>query len=125
MRANGATGIAFAPGGPYQYEWAQLAAAPSVQSFCTHYRLDVCAPTDNKPFFFNMTRLGDVTAGTRPGYIYSVDPLLVLLITLGILSVLAVSRSRCRYSPASPRPPTGSLVFFAAIGLGFLVSRLC
>ena len=58
-------GVAYAPGGPYQYEWAQLAAAPSVKSFCTHYRLDVCAPTDNKPFFFNMTRLGDVTAAGR------------------------------------------------------------
>ena len=115
-------GIAFAPGGPYQYEWAQLAAAPSVQSFCTHYRLDVCAPTDNKPFFFNMTRLGDVTAGTRPGYIYSVDPLLVLLITLGILSVLAVlAFALPLLAGIAARPPTGSLVFFAAIGLGFLV----
>src|SRR5262249_37552422 len=48
-------GVAYAPGGPYKLEWAKLAAAPSVQAFCSSYRLDVCAPTDNKPFFFNMT----------------------------------------------------------------------
>ncbi len=115
-------GVAYAPGGPYQYEWAQLAAAPSVKSFCTHYRLDVCAPTDNKPFFFNMTRLGDVTAASRPGYTYSVDPLLVLLITLVILLVLAaLSFVLPLRAGIAERPPTGSLVFFAAIGLGFLV----
>ena len=40
--------IAFAPGGPYELEWAQLAAAPSPQAFCERYRLDVCA-ADRRP----------------------------------------------------------------------------
>ena len=40
--------IAYAPGGPYELEWKQLAAASSPQAFCESYRLDVCAPTDDR-----------------------------------------------------------------------------
>ena len=54
--------VAFAPGGPYADEWAQLHAAPSAEAFCASYRLDVCAPTDDKPFFFQMRRLGSLRA---------------------------------------------------------------
>lgn len=121
-RQRGA-GVAFAPGGPYQLQWAQLAAAPSVQAFCESYRLNVCAPTDNKPFFFNMTRLDRLGAAPGPGYVYSVDPLLVLFVTLGILLVLAAVAfvAPLVVVGSSGRPSLGSLSFFAAIGLGFLL----
>ena len=52
--------MAYAPGGPYQREWAQLAVAESPREFCEGYRVNVCPPTDDKPFFFNMTRIGDI-----------------------------------------------------------------
>ncbi|MFL6110091.1 MAG: hypothetical protein ACJ786_01870, partial [Catenulispora sp.] len=121
-RQRGA-GVAFAPGGPYRLQWAQLAAAPSVQAFCDSYRLDVCAPTDNKPFFFNMTRLGKLGAGPGAGYVYSVDPLLVLFVTLGILLVLAAVAfvAPLWLVRAGDRPSLGSLAFFAEIGFGFLL----
>ena len=121
-RQRGA-GVAFAPGGPYQLEWAQLAAAPSVTAFCSSYRLDVCAPTDDKPFFFNMTRLGHLTTKARPGYVYALDPLVVLLITFGILAVLGVLAFvlPLLVTSARSRPAAGSLIFFAAIGFGFLL----
>jgi hypothetical protein len=48
-------GVAYASGGPYQLQWAQMARAPSIDAFCGSYHLDVCAPTDEQPFFFNMT----------------------------------------------------------------------
>jgi Spermidine synthase len=119
-------GVAFAPGGPYYREWGALARAPSVHVFCSSYRLDVCAPTDNRPFFFNMTRLSDVGAGHRPGYLYTVDPLLVLLITLGILAalcavglVLPLALMR-----ATRRPPASALAYFGAIGLGYLLLEI-
>jgi spermine/spermidine synthase len=116
-------GVAFAPGGPYQLEWTRLAAAPSVQAFCDSYRLDVCAPDDNRPFFFNMTRLGRLGTGPGPGYVYSVDPLLVLFVTLGILLLLALIAfvAPLWLVRASGRPAPGSLLFFAEIGLGFLL----
>jgi hypothetical protein len=116
-------GIVFAPDGPYRLEWARLAAAPSPLAFCEDWRLDVCPPTDDRPFFFNMTRLGSVGDGTPAGYVTSVDPFLVLLITLGILVALCAVAFAVPLAlgPREGRPPLSSLSFFAAIGLGFLV----
>lgn len=118
--------IAYAPGGPYRLEWAQLARAASPQAFCESYRLNVCAPTDNEPFFFNMRRISNVGKAPGPGYIYSVDPLRILLLTLAILAVL------CALAFALPlalvrragRPSAGALSFFAEIGLGFLLLEI-
>jgi hypothetical protein len=118
--------IAMAPGGPYRLEWAALHQAPSPAAFCASYRMDVCAPTDDKPFFFNMRRLQDVGKAPPPGYLYSVDPFRVLLLTLGILAVL------CGVGFVLPlvaarragRPGTAALSFFAFIGLGFLLLEI-
>jgi hypothetical protein len=115
--------VAFAPGGPDRLEWAQLARAPSVEHFCSHYRLDVCAPTDDRPFFFNMRRLGDIGKAQPPGYIYAIDPLRVLVATFAILLVLCVLAFALPLLAVrrAGRPRVGSLLFFAAIGLGFLI----
>jgi hypothetical protein len=115
--------LAYAPGGPYLREWAQLASAPSPQAFCRGYRLDVCAPTDNRPFFFNQKRLADFGQAPPPGYLYSIDPFLVLAVTLAILAVLCVVALALPllFVRREGRPTVGSLGFFAAIGVGFLL----
>jgi hypothetical protein len=124
LAARDGVQIAMAPGGPYRLEWAGLHAAPSPQAFCSAYRMNVCAPTDDKPFFFNMRRLGDIGASPPPGYLYSIDPFKVLVLTLGILAVL------CAVGFVLPlafvrreggRPGARALSFFAFIGLGFLL----
>jgi hypothetical protein len=114
-------GVAFAPGGPYRREWAALARAPSTKSFCESYPLDVCAPTDDRPFFFQMRRLSDLS-GHGARYIYAVDPFVVLLVTFGILAVLSLALMAAPLALAAraQRPTLGSLAYFAAIGLGFL-----
>ena len=118
-------GIAFAPGGPYVGEWAQLAQAKDWRDFCENYRLNVCPPTDNQPFFFNMTRLGNLGQRSQ-GYIFSTDPFALLLITLAILSVLSVVAFVLPLAlvRGKARPTPGSLVYFAAIGLGFLLLEI-
>jgi hypothetical protein len=118
--------IAMAPGGPYRLEWASLHAARSAAAFCASYRMDVCAPTDDKPFFFNMRRLQDVGKAPPPGYLYSVDPFRILLLTLAILAAL------CAIGFVLPlvavrragRPRASQLSFFAFIGLGFLLLEI-
>jgi Spermine/spermidine synthase domain len=119
-------GVAFAPGGPYRLEWAELARASSPREFCSGYRLDVCAPTDDRPFFFQMRRLGAL--GTHgPGYLYdAADPFLVLLITFGILTVLSLAlvAAPLVLTARRERPPLSALGFFAAIGLGFLTLEI-
>jgi hypothetical protein len=115
--------IAFAPGGPYQREWTQLAAAPSPQEFCEGYKLNVCAPTDDRPFFFNMKRLEDFGQAPPPGYLYAIDPFLVLVVTVGILAVLCLLAFALPLVlvPRDTRPPLRALGFFGAIGVGFLL----
>jgi hypothetical protein len=115
--------IAYAPGGPQRLEWAQLARAPSFHAFCSNYRLNVCAPTDDSPFFFNMRRLGDIGAAQPKGYVYTIDPFLVLLVTLGALLLLSLFAFALPMAlmRGARRPPAGPIAFFAAIGLGFLL----
>jgi hypothetical protein len=118
-------GVAFAPGGPYQLEWADLARADSPQAYCESYRLDVCAPTDDKPFFFQMRRLGSL--GQRgAGYLYATDPFSVLLVTFGILAALSLAlvAAPLVLTARHTRPPAQALAFFGAIGLGFLTLEI-
>jgi hypothetical protein len=114
--------IASAPGGPFKLEWASLNSAPSPAAFCASYRMDVCAPTDDKPFFFNMRRLQDFGAAPPPGYLYSIEPFKVLILTLGILAVLcAIGFALPLTVVRGDRPGPRALSFFAFIGLGFLL----
>ena len=120
------SGVAFAPGGPYRLEWEQLARAPSLEAFCSGYRVDVCPTTDDKPFFLNFERLGQIGQATPPGYLFTVKPFTVLLVALGILLALCVLAFALPLAlvARSDRPPLGSLVLFAAIGIGFLVFEI-
>jgi hypothetical protein len=117
-------GVAFAPGGPYRLEWAELARAASPRQFCEGYRLDVCPPTDDRPFFFNMKRAADVFSAPPPGYFYAVDPLLVLAVSLAILVGLCALAFGLPLALVKDRPPLGSMTYFAAIGLGFLLFEI-
>ncbi len=122
LAAERGDGVAFVPGGPYQLEWADLAAASSPSVFCHSYKLDVCAPTDDRPFFFNMKRLGDVGQQMQ-GYSYAVDPVLILFLTFGVILVLAVLGYVVPLLLAKhiTRPPPGALAYFVLIGLGYLL----
>lgn len=114
-------GVAYAPGGPYQLEWASLARARSPQAFCSSFKLNVCAPTDHNPYFFEMRRFGSF-GSLGPGYIYAADPFLVLLVTVAILLVLSavLVAAPLVLTARQDRPPASALGFFAAIGFGFL-----
>ncbi len=118
-------GVAFAHGGPWLEGFGALARAESLDGFCRSYPLDICPPTDDRPFFFNMRRLG-----ARPeeasGYIYAADPSVVLLLTLAILTVLSAIAFVLPLGlvGSARRPTVGSLTYFAAIGVGFLVLEI-
>jgi hypothetical protein len=115
-------GIAFAPGGPYTGAWKQLADAPSLAAFVAGYPLEIAAPTDNKPFFFNMHRWGQLFA-PESGYHYARSPFLLLMVTLAILTVLSLLAFVLPLwlTTHVERPALGSLTYFAAIGLGFML----
>ena len=117
---GGFRGLAYAPGGPYALEWAALARADSPREFCEGHPTDICAPSDDQPFFANGTRLSGVF---HSGEHFSRTPFLVLLSVLAIvavLSALALALPLALIRRAGS-PPATSLVFFAAIRVGFLV----
>ena len=116
-------GVAFAPGGPYAAGWDELAAARDHRDFCEHASFDYCAPTDNRPFFFNLQRVGHFGETAAPGGFRVPDPTLILAVTLGILLVLSAGAFVLPLAlvRGEGRPSAGALTFFAAIGLGFLV----
>jgi hypothetical protein len=108
-----------------QGEWVELASAASPLEFCAQNRFDLCPPTDDKPFFFNMLRLGDLGQSTEFD-LYARTPFVTLLVTLGVLLVLcaAVLLVPLATYRGTARPPLSSLGFFAAIGLGFLTLEI-
>ena len=118
-------GVAFISGGPNYGPWADLAAAQSWGDFCSGYHLDVCPPTDDQPFFFNMRRIGDVLNGQQ-GYHYGVDPYQLLVVTLVILVVLSLVGLLLplRLARSNERPTVSSLLYFAAVGMGFLLLEI-
>jgi hypothetical protein len=124
LAAERTRGLVYAPGGPYRREWRGLAAAASPEAFCSGYPVDVCAPTDNQPFFLNPVRLGDLGEPLPPGSPFiSRTPFVVLLVALGILAALSLVAFvlPLALDRRSERPPASALAYFAAIGLGFLV----
>ncbi|MDQ3937011.1 MAG: hypothetical protein M3340_20535, partial [Actinomycetota bacterium] len=119
-------GIAFAPGGPYRGEWADLARAPDVETFCERAEYDLCPPTDDRPFFFNIRRLEDLGSRETRGSLTVPDPVLVLVLTLAVLLALSALAFVLPLwlVRGEGRPPARALLFFAAIGLGFLVLEI-
>jgi len=123
LAAERTRGLVYAPGGPYRREWRGLAEASSPEDFCKSYPLDVCAPTDDRPFFLNPVRLSDLGAPLPPNSPFiSRTPFVVLLAALGILAALCTVAFLLPLllDRRAERPPLGALAYFAAIGLGFL-----
>ncbi len=105
--------------------FARLTAADA-DAFVAAYPLRINAPTDNSPFFFNMLRLRDIfrldrlESGKQSNNLKAVATLAVLLGVVSILTAL------CIVLPlwTSRADLTGShalLVFFGAIGIGFML----
>ncbi len=119
-------GVAFEPEAPGLAEWALLANASSPMDFCTNYPMNVCPPTDDQPFFFNMRRLGNVGRGPLRGDFFSVDPMLILMLVLGILIVLSLLAYAVPLIAVRTieRPPAGALLFFIEIGFGYIVLEM-
>lgn len=107
---------------------ATLAAGRDLDAFFADYPIDLSPPTDDRPFFFQMLRPGDLfdrsVARAEIGRInmQAVFVLVALLATVGTLTAgcivlpLFVARGR-----ELSRDALWPLAYFAAIGFGFML----
>jgi len=112
----------------------QLLSAPKLRDFTDSFALDVSPPTDDRPFFFHMLRLRDwakpqasFEQGMGAMNLQAVSVLGQLLdttIALALLFIavpLGLTYWRDRYSLRALLP---GMLFFAAIGLGFMLVEI-
>ncbi len=102
-----------------------IAEAEDVNAYAGSFPVNISAPTDDSPFFFQMIRLGDLFSGNLPKYKHLTEPVLVLS---GLTIAVLVLTFLCILLPLLLRAKKARLrgmlpffIFFAAIGLGFLL----
>ncbi len=113
-------------------EVGAFVAAADRSTVIAEYPLDISPATDDRPFFFNLVRFGDLldTSLSASGvYRTSMEAILILGIVLGVTALLGVlfvllplglgARHR-----ELARPPAGLLAYFACLGIGFMVVEI-
>ena len=120
--------VPFSPRVATDDTYIRLTTLDGLEAFLDAYPIDISAPTDDSPFFFNMLRLRDVLNlelmdfGKQSHNMKAVATLAVLLATVSALTVLCIllplwlRRDRVSLSGAGP-----FFLFFTAIGLGFML----
>jgi spermidine synthase len=105
-----------------------LASAETLDATIDGFTEDIAAPTDDRPFFFQMANVETIFSDTILSDHYLVRPFRILLILSFAVVVLTVVCIAVPLLIASRRWPGAAApgmspfyVFFAAIGLGFLL----
>ena len=120
--------VPFSPRRAADETYVRLTTPEGRAEFLRAYPVNVAAPTDDSPFFFNMLRLRDVVRpelldfGKLSLNMKAVATLAVLLVTVSFLTAVCIllplwlTRDRVNLSGAG-----ALLVYFISIGLGFML----
>ncbi len=112
--------------------FAAIADGQRLPALLEHYPLDISAPTDDSPFFFHMLRLRDVfnlqrwrDQGIVSFNMKAVGVLGVLLATVMLMTAACILLPlvRARHT-VDLRGAAPHLVYFAAIGFGFMLVEI-
>ena len=120
--------IIYDPYTPHKGELETLIRAPSVErtQFIAQYRLDIRPATDDKPFFFQFHRWRDVLLNWGSKGRLAQLILLVSLVQVTFLSGLFILyplyRRRIEASKFGGR--AGIFIYFASLGLGFIIVEI-
>jgi spermidine synthase len=124
--------VLYAPGLPVHEAVGEFIVADERAAVIAAYPLDISPATDDRPFFFNIVRFGDLLDASLSAsgvYRTSMEAILILAVVMGVLGVMGVlfilvplwAGSR-RSSLA--RPSAGLLMYFAMLGLGFIMVEI-
>jgi hypothetical protein len=120
--------VPFSPRDARDQTYVRLTTPDGLPEFLRSYPVNVAAPTDDSPFFFNMLRLRDVFRpelldfGKLSLNMKAVATLALLLVTVTFLTAVCIllplwlTRGQVRLAGAGPL-----FVFFVSIGLGFML----
>jgi hypothetical protein len=118
--------VLLAPGFSADETLATLASGDGLEAFERRAPLNYAPPTDDSPFFFNMLRprdwlrYGDAAAPLRN--LRAVGVLMNLLLIVTVLTIACVVLPFCVHKRVDMSRGAGALlVFFAAIGIGFML----
>ena len=124
---------------------ASIVAAASMddlQAAGAPYRLDTSAPTDDRPFFFQLLEpsawLRPVTAlrflresralggGVIPGNIAAMVGMMIMLLAVSIVGAVLLGPTivKSLASPQAPLPGGRAWVYFGALGAGFMIAEI-
>jgi hypothetical protein len=123
--------IVLSPRSALDETFATIASGQGPKSFAADFPINIAAPTDDSPFFFNMLRLRDVfnpqllSQGVTSHNMKAVRILGLLLLVVVVLTLL------CIIVPLLLTTKKGSLkgafpffLFFAGIGFGFMLIEI-
>ncbi len=111
-------------GGTNTADYARLIRAMDRTQFYKEYRQDIRPTTDDRPFFFHTTKLGDqlqVALGRSMLFGNGLSALLTLMVISGALVVLFVVGPLALAGGSRPRGWPAWLAYFGAIGAGFML----
>jgi len=124
--------VLYAPGLPPQDEVGQFITTENQAVFISTYPLDISPATDDRPFFFNLVRLGDfldLSLSTSGVYRTSVEAFLILAAVLGVTTGMGIlfvllplwlgNRRR-----GLPRPSAGLIAYFGMLGAAFMLVEI-
>jgi spermidine synthase len=132
-------GLLYAPGASDAHPAAVKLLGPEGDAFLREYPLDVSATTDDRPFFFFFDRPGDfLRAGLagvtrlpeRRGFLGEgaaptlLVRLLVWMVGLCVLLIFVLPMVLGRMRLSSARGSGRNLLYFACIGLGFIMIEI-
>lgn len=120
--------VPFSPRVAHDETFERLTGTAGLDDFLASYPVNITAPTDDSPFFFNMLRLRDIgrtsllDLGSLSHNMRAVATLGILCVTVTVLTALCIlfplwmTRDRVRLAGAGPL-----FAFFIAIGFGFML----
>ena len=113
------------PGAARSELMRSLATGQGMEQEISRGAINYAAPTDDRPFFFNLQRLGSWSLA-RQGLLNVQPALLVvdLLVGVSVLALLCIALPLAFARTAFVRADAPLLAFFAAIGAGFMLVEI-
>ncbi|HEV2697080.1 MAG TPA: class I SAM-dependent methyltransferase [Terriglobales bacterium] len=117
--------LLYLPSEPQDNAFRGLIRSNDPYAFSHNYAYNVSPVTDNAPFFFFTTKLGNLL---RPGPDNAMDwkvnlgvAVLAMLLLISVLAVAAFLLLPLIVSRSATRQPAAALLYFVAVGLGYIL----